>query len=131
MRAYGYVRVSTAEQASNDDSLDTQKQQITGYAMMKGWEIAQFFVEGGVSGSVPLAERPEGQRLLAGASKGDVIITSRLDRAFRSAADALATLEELKADGVASHDRPGRRCLWQWHFQARFHDPVGRGRKRA
>ena len=62
MRAYGYVRVSTAEQASNDDSLDTQKQQITGYAMMKGWEIAQFFVEGGVSGSVPLAERPEGQR---------------------------------------------------------------------
>jgi DNA invertase Pin-like site-specific DNA recombinase len=103
MRVYGYVRVSTAEQASNGDSLDTQRQQITGYAMMKGWEIAQFFVEGGVSGSVPLAERPEGQPLLAGAGKGDVIITSRLDRAFRSAADALATLEELKADGVALH----------------------------
>jgi hypothetical protein len=34
--------------------------QITGYAMMKGWTVAEFFVEGGVSGSTP----PEGKRLL-------------------------------------------------------------------
>jgi hypothetical protein len=33
------VRVSTAEQASNGESLDTQKQQITGYAMMKASPI--------------------------------------------------------------------------------------------
>jgi hypothetical protein len=63
MQVCGYAGVSTAEQANNGDSLDTQ--QITGYAMMKGWEVAEFFVERGVSGSVPLTDRPEGGRLLA------------------------------------------------------------------
>jgi hypothetical protein len=38
--------------------------QITGYAMMKGWQVADFFIEAGVSGSVPLTERPEGRRLV-------------------------------------------------------------------
>jgi resolvase-like protein len=51
MRVYGYCRVSTTEQASGGLSLDTQRQQITGYGMMKGWTVADFFVEGGVSGS--------------------------------------------------------------------------------
>jgi putative DNA-invertase from lambdoid prophage Rac len=103
MKVFGYVRVSTIEQASNGESLDTQRRQIVGYAMMKGWEVAQVFVEGGVSGSVPLADRPEGRLLLAAASKGDVIITAKLDRMFRSASDALGTLEVWKADGVALH----------------------------
>jgi DNA invertase Pin-like site-specific DNA recombinase len=100
---FGYVRVSTAEQANNGDSIGTQRQQITGYAMMKGWQVAEFFADRGVSGSVPLAERPEGQRLLATVAAGDVIITARLDRAFRSAADALGTLEGLKEQGVGLH----------------------------
>jgi putative DNA-invertase from lambdoid prophage Rac len=51
---------------------------------------------------VPLADRPEGGRLLAAVRPGDVVITSRLDRAFRSAADALMTLEELKAQSVGA-----------------------------
>jgi putative DNA-invertase from lambdoid prophage Rac len=103
MKVYGYCRVSTAEQANSGLSLDTQQQQITGYAMMKGWSVAEFFVEAGVSGSVPLADRPEGQRLLATLQPGDVIITAKLDRAFRSAADALGTLEQLKDDKVGLH----------------------------
>ena len=103
MNVYGYCRVSTTEQANGGLSLDTQRQQITGYAMMKGWAIAQFFIEAGVSGSVPLADRPEGQCLLAALQPGDVIITAKLDRAFRSAADALGTLEQLKEERVALH----------------------------
>lgn len=103
MMVYGYARVSTSEQATNGDSLATQEQQIRGYAMMKGWEVGEFFIDGGVSGSVPLAERPEGKRLLATVREGHVIITARLDRAFRSAADALGTLEELKDQGVGLH----------------------------
>jgi putative DNA-invertase from lambdoid prophage Rac len=102
-RILAYARVSTAEQAANGDSLATQRQQIEGYAMMKGWQIAEFFIDGGVSGSVPLAERPEGRRLLESAARGDVIITAKLDRAFRSAADALGTLEEMKDQGVGLH----------------------------
>jgi DNA invertase Pin-like site-specific DNA recombinase len=84
-------------------SLDSQKQQIIGYCMMKGWTVAAFFVEAGVSGSVPLAERPEGQRLLAALKPGDVLVTARLDRTFRSASDALGTLEELKEAKIGLH----------------------------
>ena len=103
MKVYGYCRVSTSEQAVSGMSLESQQQQITGYAMMKGWTIAAFFVEAGVSGSVPLAERPEGQRLLATLQAGDVLVTARLDRTFRSASDALGTLEQLKEDKIGLH----------------------------
>jgi putative DNA-invertase from lambdoid prophage Rac len=103
MNVFGYCRVSTIEQANGGLSLETQRQQITGYAMMKGWPVAEFFVEAGVSGSVPLADRPEGRRMLATLQPGDVIITAKLDRAFRSAADALGTLEQLKDDKIALH----------------------------
>ena len=103
MRAVGYVRVSTEEQASSGVSLEAQQQQITGYAMMKGWQVAEFFIERGVSGSIPLVDRPQGQQLLSTLAAGDVVITSRLDRAFRSAADALSTLEELKERDVGLH----------------------------
>jgi putative DNA-invertase from lambdoid prophage Rac len=103
MRVFGYVRVSTFEQSDNGSSLETQQQQIYGYCMMKGYELTEHFIERGVSGSIPLADRPEGQRLLATVGKGDIIVSSKLDRAFRSAADALTVLEEFKAQGVALH----------------------------
>ena len=103
MKVYGYCRVSTAEQATSGLSLADQQQQITGYAMMKGWEVAELFVERGVSGSVALADRPEGRRMLSMLQPGDIVITAKLDRAFRSAADALGTLEQLKEDRVALH----------------------------
>jgi putative DNA-invertase from lambdoid prophage Rac len=103
MRIYGYSRVSTDEQVEDGVSLAAQQQQIAGYAMMKGWTVADQFIERGVSGSVPLVDRPEGKRLLAGLSKGDVVVTAKLDRAFRSAHDALAVLEELKKQGVSLH----------------------------
>jgi putative DNA-invertase from lambdoid prophage Rac len=41
--------------------------------------------------------------VLESAARGDVIITAKLDRAFRSAADALGTLEEMKDQGVGLH----------------------------
>jgi DNA invertase Pin-like site-specific DNA recombinase len=103
MMVYGYIRVSTAEQAKSGDSLDTQRRQVEAWAMLKGWTVADFYVEAGVSGSVPLNERPAGRKLLARLNKGDVVITPKLDRMFRSAADALGTLEEMKEDGIALH----------------------------
>jgi DNA invertase Pin-like site-specific DNA recombinase len=103
MLVFGYSRVSTSEQADEGVSLAAQQQQIAGYAMMKGWKIAEHFVERGVSGSVPFVDRPEGKRLLEAVAKGDVIITAKIDRAFRDARDALTVLEDLKAQGVGLH----------------------------
>ncbi|WP_095085118.1 recombinase family protein [Mesorhizobium sophorae] len=103
MKILGYIRVSTAEQANNGDSLDTQTRAIEGYCMMKGWKEFRIFVEGGVSGSVPLADRPQGELLIGAIEPGDVVITPKLDRMFRSASDALTTLEEFKEQGVQLH----------------------------
>jgi putative DNA-invertase from lambdoid prophage Rac len=103
MQVFGYVRVSTAEQAKEGLSLETQQRQIEGWAAVKGWDVATVFIEAGVSGSVPLADRPEGKHLLERLRPGDVVITPKLDRMFRSAADALATLEAIKEQGVSLH----------------------------
>lgn len=103
MKIFAYVRVSTDHQAVNGESLETQTRQLQGYAMMKGWIITETFVEAGVSGSIPLAERPEGARMVAGIAKGDIIIVTKLDRMFRDARDGLNSLEDMKELGVQLH----------------------------
>src|SRR6201994_3017615 len=102
-RVYGYARVSTLAQADEGESLDVQQRTIAGYAQMHGLEVASVFVERGVSGSKPLADRPQGAALLAALEPGDVVITPKLDRMFRSALDALDVLGRLKQAGVALH----------------------------
>src|SRR3954470_15936337 len=103
MAIYGYCRVSTVRQAEEGESLDVQRRTIAGYALMHGLTVDRTFVERGVSGSKPLADRPEGAALLAAIQPGDVIITAKLDRMFRSALDALGVLADLKKRGVALH----------------------------
>jgi len=56
-----------------------------------------------VSGSKPLDERPQGAALLAALAPGDIILTPKLDRMFRSALDALKVLGELRDAGVSLH----------------------------
>jgi len=81
--------------------LDVQRRQVEGWALMQGQPLAAVFVERGVSGSVPITERPEGGRLWAQLRRGDVVVAAKLDRLFRSALDALQTVEALKARGVS------------------------------
>lgn len=103
MATYGYVRVSTTRQAQEGESLDVQQRTIAGYALMKGLALDRVFVERGVSGSVPLSQRPEGALLLELAKTGDNIITAKLDRAFRSAMDALDVLARLREQRIGLH----------------------------
>jgi putative DNA-invertase from lambdoid prophage Rac len=100
---YGYARVSTSRQAEEGESLDVQQRTIAGYTMMQGLAVGRVFVERGVSGSKPLAERPEGAALLAALRPGDAVVTSKLDRMFRSALDALDVLRRFQDRGVRLH----------------------------
>ena len=103
MAVYGYTRVSTSRQAEEGESLDVQQRTIAGYALMLGLTVERMFIERGVSGSVPLSERAEGTALLAILKPGDVLITPKLDRMFRSALDALEVLAKLKTRNVILH----------------------------
>lgn len=102
-RVFGYARVSTTMQADEGESLDVQQRTIAGYAMQHGMTIEKIFVERGVSGSKPLDARPEGGALISELRPGDVVLTPKLDRMFRSALDALGVLQKLKDNSIALH----------------------------
>jgi DNA invertase Pin-like site-specific DNA recombinase len=56
-----------------------------------------------VSGSIEFEKRPEGVKLFEKLEAGDVLIFSKLDRAFRNTRNALNTLHELKLRGISVH----------------------------
>jgi len=96
-----YLRVSTLEQAADGrSSLDEQERRVRGCAMMRGATDVQLYADPGVSGSIALGKRPAGMRMLFELKRGDLIVASKLDRLFRSASDALATVEELQRNGI-------------------------------
>lgn len=103
MSVYGYCRVSTDRQANEVESLCVQERQLQCYATMRGMKLDRVFVERGVSGSIPLADRPEGAAMLSILQPGDVIVSPKLDRVFRSALDALQQTEALRSRGVSLH----------------------------
>jgi putative DNA-invertase from lambdoid prophage Rac len=103
MAIYGYCRVSTLRQANEGESLDVQRRQIEGYAIMHALTLAGVLIEEGVSGSIPVEDRPVGGSLFAKLQRGDIVIAAKLDRLFRSALDALKVVESLKTRGVKLH----------------------------
>lgn len=103
-QVYGYVRVSSMMQVEGE-SLDTQSKQVQSYAISKGWVVPaeNIYVEAGVSGGTDFQDRPEGQKILSFLQSGDVLIFTKLDRAFRNVRNAFNTLHELKERGVSVH----------------------------
>jgi len=100
-----YLRVSTADQAEHGVSLDAQQERLTAYAIANGLEVAGILRESAISGTIPLADRPEGEKLTEMVSSGQVrhVIALKLDRLFRSAVDALSTTAEWDKQGIALH----------------------------
>jgi DNA invertase Pin-like site-specific DNA recombinase len=98
---YGYVRVSSVEQSTDDKtSLQTQEKMIRAAATMRGNDVESIFSDPGISGSVPLFSRPGGQRLMAIIAPGDTIIAAKMDRIFRSTSDALQSVEALQKRNI-------------------------------
>jgi len=94
MTIYGYTRVSTDRQAEGD-SLAAQTRQLEGWALMKDVSLGRVFVEEGVSGSIPVRDRPCGREMFSALEAGDTVVSVKLDRMFRSALDALQVVEAL------------------------------------
>lgn len=97
---YGYLRVSTIEQVHG---LDAQRDCIKRnfeYLFKdkkddkdRAYAWAGEFVDHGVSGGTAFRQRPEGAKLSVLLEAGDVVLVSKLDRAFRNVRDAAETLE--------------------------------------
>ena len=104
MRAVGYCRVSSVEQIENT-SIQSQKQSIEAYCALKSLDLVAIYNDPGVSGSIPLSERPEGSRMVDVLNRGEAetVIITRLDRGFRSASNCLVTIEDWERKGISLH----------------------------
>jgi putative DNA-invertase from lambdoid prophage Rac len=98
-----YGRTSTLEQAEEGAvSIPEQIRKGKALAQLRGVPAKDcvHFVDKGVSGSTPLSCRPQGREMLESAQPGDTICSSKMDRLFRSAIDALQTVDDLKQRGI-------------------------------
>lgn len=88
-RVAAYVRVSSQEQKLHGLSLDAQRMKLTEYAEKHKMRIVEWYVDEGVSGRKLIRNRPELQRMIQDAEKGQFerIIFIKLDRFFRSVAE--------------------------------------------
>ncbi len=104
MKAIGYIRVSTEDQAREGVSLDNQAAKIRAYAELKDMVLIEVVADEGISAK-NLTGRPGVQKVLELARKKEVdaIIIYKLDRMFRSTIDALETTEKFEKWGVAFH----------------------------
>lgn len=98
-----YVRVSTREQAQEGVSVESQVEKIRAYARFNEIELLDIVVDLGVSGGKELHRREGGCRLLGMMNKVDAVISTKLDRLFRDAADCLVRTKSWDQKGVALH----------------------------
>jgi DNA invertase Pin-like site-specific DNA recombinase len=99
--ALGYIRVSSEEQADSSLGLEAQRQRIAAYCSMKGLRLVEVFEDPGISAGKPLASRPAGSQLLATAIKNKTpVIVAKLDRLFRSVADAASVIADFDKKGI-------------------------------
>lgn len=106
-RAIAYIRVSSQRQVDEGVSITSQERRIKEYARFKTLLLTKtdIIIEEGVSGGVPLWERPKGRHLKQQLASGNYshIIIMKLDRAFRLTSDMLSTVDELAAADISLH----------------------------
>lgn len=96
-----YARVSTEEQADRD-TIQAQVTFLRQWAQLYDFPIVGEYTDDGVSGTLPLPERPGATRLLAAAQVGafDAVAIYRVDRFARSLRVLLDGHNTLEACGV-------------------------------
>jgi len=95
IRAIGYVRVSTEEQAREGISIQAQEERITALATAKGWDLVKIIPDAGYSGKN--LNRPGAKALLdiCRKTEADVVIVYKVDRITRKQKDLWYLLEEI------------------------------------
>jgi hypothetical protein len=96
------LRVSSEEQRERE-TIEIQREFLQEYCRLYNLEVAQIYADDGVSGTIPLHERPEGRQLLEDAKVGtfSTVLVYRLDRLGRSLLVTVEAHDRLQALGVA------------------------------
>lgn len=95
IKAIGYVRVSTEEQAREGVSIEAQEERIRALATAKGWNLVSIIKDAGYSGKN--LNRPRVRDLIDVCRKAevDVVIVYKVDRLTRKQKDLWYLLEDV------------------------------------
>lgn len=107
MAVHGYVRASTNKQ---HETIDVQQETIANYCRAHGLLLTQsrhegplWYIDRATSGKIPIAEREAGQVMCRALQRGDHIVVTKLDRAFRKLSDCCKAMETWERLGVHLH----------------------------
>ncbi len=94
--AFGYVRVSTAEQAAGGLGLEAQRAAIRSACDLRGWTLRAVYEDAGVSATSTV--RPGLKQALSACRSHDdaLLIVAKLDRLSRSLLEFTALVERMK-----------------------------------
>jgi DNA invertase Pin-like site-specific DNA recombinase len=100
LKAVGYCRVSTQEQADSGAGLEAQRMSIMAEAARRGWQLVHVFEDAAASGK-SMCGRPGLLDALQAVerSEADALVVSKLDRLSRSLLDFAALMERARRKG--------------------------------
>lgn len=104
MKAIGYIRVSTEEQAKHGISLDVQRSKITAYAALEDMELVGIVADEGLSGC-SIKGRPGMINVLEMVKNREVkaVVVFKLDRLARNTFETLKISRLFDRHGTALH----------------------------
>ena len=97
MLAFGYTRVSTEDQANEGVSLAAQRERIELFCKLRGLTLKHLYCDEGISGGVPVQQRPQGSLLLEqvrNAKEKIAVVVLKLDRLSRNVRDLLMIVDD-------------------------------------
>jgi len=94
MRAVGYARVSTAEQADSGASLRAQREAIEREVQRRRWELVELFTDTASGKSLNGRHGLRKALTLLDTGKADVLVVAKLDRLSRSIKDFAGLMEQ-------------------------------------
>lgn len=97
LRVALYLRVSTADQTTDNQRIDLER-----VAAQRGWAIVGTYLDHGVSGAKGRDQRPEFDRLARDAARGklDLVAAWSIDRIGRDLRHLVAFVDELREQRV-------------------------------
>ena len=96
-----YTRVSTEDQAERS-TIQAQRDFLRSFVQLYGLTIVGEYADDGVTGTIPLSQRPDGRRLLQDVSTGrfNCVLVYRVDRLGRSLTALLDAHAALSKAGI-------------------------------
>lgn len=141
MKAIGYCRRADGEVGSRRADTKALRDQIKGYALLRGLSLDRCFIELPAHAAKPFLRRRRAGKMLELMNEGDVLIAPALEHIFSSATDAVTSIEHLREAGIELHfaswgddilKRP--RCDDVWpllQYLAQAEERIGRKRPAA